>query len=110
MTTPRKRAPGGGRPRIAPGGTVRKTITLTLPDAEYLAGLHKSTTLAVRLLVEQHRALGWLLRMANDLRWIDPPLPVGVELDPAYVEIAKRRVEEVIAKGANNGKHGTDAG
>lgn len=56
MTTPkRKRAPGGGRKRIA-GGTVRKTITLTLPDAEYLATLDGSVTKAVRLMVEWHRA------------------------------------------------------
>ncbi len=55
MTTPRKRRPGGGRKRIA-GGTVRKTITLTLPDAEYLAALDGSVTKAVRLLVEWHRA------------------------------------------------------
>lgn len=57
MTTPkRKRAPGGGRPRLTPGGTVRKTITLTLPDAEYLATLDGSVTKAVRRLVEWHRA------------------------------------------------------
>ncbi len=102
MTT-RKRRPGGGRKPIA-GGTVRKTITLTLEDAAYLARLDASTTQAVRQVVGQHRALGWLLRMANDLKWIDPPLPVGVELDPAYVEIAKRRVEGMMREQVKGGE------
>lgn len=100
MTTPKH---AGGRPPIAAGGTVRKTITLLVDDLAHLNTIDASTSKAVRQLVREHRALAWLLAMVNTGGWVDPP-PVGVELDPAYVEIAKRRVEEALAKGANSGE------
>ena len=94
----RKRAPGGGRKPIAQGGTVRKTLTLLVDDLAYLNTIDANTSKAVRQLVCEHRALAWLLAMVNTGGWVDPPL-VGVELDPAYAEIARRRVEEALAKG-----------
>jgi len=97
----RKRAPGGGRKPIAQGGTVRKTLTLLVDDLAYLNTIDANTSKAVRQLVREHRALAWLLAMVNTGGWVDPPL-VGVELDPAYAEIAKRRVEEALAKGVNS--------
>jgi hypothetical protein len=60
------------------------------------AGDNRSERL--RVVVQAHQALDWLLRMVGDRGWVDPPLPVGVELDPAYMEIAKRRVGEALAK------------
>lgn len=98
MTTPkRKRAPGGGRKRTVNG--VKVTVTLGREHLDCLAALGGTRSAALRRVIEEHRALHWLLAMVDKPGWINPPLPVGVELDPAYAEIAKRRVEEVLAKG-----------
>ncbi len=100
MTTPkRKRAPGGGRKRTVNG--VKVAVTLGRDDVAYLATFGSNRSAALRRVIGDHRAWHWLLAMVNAGGWIEPPLPVGVELDPECVAIAKRRVEEALAKEAD---------
>ena len=103
MTTPkRKRAPGGGRPRTVNG--VKIAVTLAPADVAYLATLGSNRSAVLRMVIGDHRAWHWLLALVNAGGWINPPLPVGVELDPEYAAIAKRRVEEALTKEGNNGE------
>ena len=50
---PRKRAPGGGRPRTVNG--VKVAVTLGRDDVAYLATLGSNRSAAVRLVIREHR-------------------------------------------------------
>lgn len=50
--TPRKRAAGGGRKPIAPGGTVKVAITVTVADLMYLRTLDQRLSVAVRKAID----------------------------------------------------------
>jgi len=91
MTPPK---PVGRPPTI---GSVKVAVPIGREHLAYLRTVDGNRSAAIRRVIEEHRALHWLLAMANKPGWIDPPLPVGVELDPAYAGIAKRRVEEALA-------------
>ena len=53
MNTPpkRKRAPGGGRKPIAPGGLLKVTVRLSASDLEYLRTLDPNIAAAIRKLI-----------------------------------------------------------
>lgn len=53
MNTPpkRKRAPGGGRKPIAPGGLLKVTVRLSASDLEYLRTLGPNIAAAIRKLI-----------------------------------------------------------
>lgn len=58
MTKPQhggRRNPPGGRPRLTEERTVKKTITLTPADLDYLKGLDANLSQAVRLLIARSR-------------------------------------------------------
>lgn len=47
----RKRAPGGGRKPIAPGGLVSVSVTLAPADIEYLRSIDDNLSAAIRKLI-----------------------------------------------------------
>lgn len=51
----RKRAPGGGRKPLAPGGLVRISVRLAANDIEYLRQIDSNVSAAIRKLIQKQR-------------------------------------------------------
>ena len=53
----RKRAPGGGRKPLAPGGLTSVSVTLSADDLEFLKGIDPNLSASIRKLIASSKPL-----------------------------------------------------